>query len=183
VGNIEKLHVGTIEVSGLGRRMVLKASFCRPKGWRPGGGQDYEPIPPVVACEYDNFSTSTPHNVRRYLQLTANCHPSPQSGLILNEARSAPLGRERIAKIMLETMQSAGIDTDNFKAHSTRSSTATKAFYLGIPLRNVLVRGGWKSEVSFRAWYCKELGLEPLLVSKKTLEDTIRLPWPQLFPQ
>jgi len=80
-------------------------------------------------------------------------------------------------------MLGAGIDTTIFKPHSFRTAAATKAYYLGVPIRVICTRGGWASEEVFVRWYLKEMGgreplpLNPLL----SLETALRRPCRRIF--
>jgi len=173
--NIEGIHFGTVVVRGDGVDKTLSYRFCRPKSWRPDGRPDYEPPRVIHAHASGNFAASTPHNAERYLQLTKNCHRSLSAGLILDVRCKFSIGRQRIAKIMLSAMTAAGIDTGVFKAHSTRAAASTKAFFMGVPIRSILTRGGWSSEASFKIWYFKYMGVEPRPVDRSlTIEVALR---------
>jgi len=174
--NIEAIHFGTVVVRGRGLAKTFSYRFCRAKSWRPDGRPDYEPPHVICAHAGGDFAVSTPHNAGRYLELTNLCH-SQDKGFILDEKRKFSIGRQRIAKIMLSSMEAAGIDTGVFKAHSTRAAASTKAFFMGVPIRSLLARGGWSSESTFKIWYYKNMGVEPRPVdSSLKIEVAIRRP-------
>ena len=50
----------------------------------------------------------------------------------------------------------SGIDT-KFKAHSTRSASTSKALSAGISLTEIVKRGQWKSDSTFRKFYHKDI--------------------------
>jgi hypothetical protein len=49
----------------------------------------------------------------------------------------------------------SGINTDIFKAHSTRSAATSAAFIAGIPIADILKTAGWTSECTFTKYYNK----------------------------
>jgi hypothetical protein len=65
------------------------------------------------------------------------------------------LGAERIAKTVLEAMQTLGIDTAFFKAHALRGASASTALSNGVLPFMVQGRGGWRSAESFNQFYAR----------------------------
>jgi len=49
----------------------------------------------------------------------------------------------------------SGINTDIFKAHSTRSAATSATFVAGIPIADILMTAGWTSECTFAKYYNK----------------------------
>lgn len=49
----------------------------------------------------------------------------------------------------------SGINTDIFKAHSTRSAATSAAFIAGVPVADILKTAGWTSECTFAKYYNK----------------------------
>jgi len=52
-----------------------------------------------------------------------------------------------------------GIDTELFKAHSTRSASTTKALNQRVSLNEIVKRGQWTSESTFRNFITKDMNL------------------------
>ena len=52
-----------------------------------------------------------------------------------------------------QTLKAAGINPSLFIAHSTRHSSSSKTFMKGLPLTDIVKRGGWKSTSTFRKFY------------------------------
>ena len=50
-----------------------------------------------------------------------------------------------------------GIDTKTFKAHSARSASTSKASSIGISLSEIVKRGQWQSDSTFRKFYHKNI--------------------------
>ena len=48
-----------------------------------------------------------------------------------------------LAKWLLETMDRAGIDTAQYKAHSSRSASASSMLRQGLSLQQILERANW----------------------------------------
>ena len=53
-------------------------------------------------------------------------------------------------------MQQAGIDTAVYKAHSNRGASASKLAKDDTPLHEILTRGCWSQESSFKQFYLQE---------------------------
>ena len=51
----------------------------------------------------------------------------------------------------------AGINTDLFKAHSTRSTSSSKASVGGVPLVEILKRGSWSHHSTWQRFYNKHI--------------------------
>ena len=67
-----------------------------------------------------------------------------------------------IAKWILQVMSSAGVDTDRFKAHSTRGAGTSAAKGL-VPIDMILASGGWSSPSTFSKFYDKPLSTDQSL--------------------
>jgi hypothetical protein len=52
-------------------------------------------------------------------------------------------------------LHAAGIDTDTFKAHSTRGASTSKANKLGLSVEQSMKIANWKSATSFQKFYNK----------------------------
>jgi len=50
----------------------------------------------------------------------------------------------------------AGIDTENFKPHSKRAASSSKAFSKGASLEDILNMGNWSNESVWQKHYHKE---------------------------
>jgi len=51
----------------------------------------------------------------------------------------------------------AEVGTSTFKAHSTRSASTSKASSLGVSTSEIVKRGQWASDSTFKKFYCKEI--------------------------
>ena len=62
---------------------------------------------------------------------------------------------ERIAKQLLDTMKSVGINVDIFKAHSLRGATATHLLTKGVSQDLVQSRGHWTTSQNMDMYYSR----------------------------
>ena len=66
-----------------------------------------------------------------------------------------PQGAERLAKRTLKVMESVGLDTTIFKAHSVRGASATFFMQAGVPKELVQARGGWTTQETVLQYYSR----------------------------
>ena len=64
---------------------------------------------------------------------------------------------DTISRWIKNTISSAGIDIDAFKAHPTRSVSSSQAKQVGIPYTEILKRGSWKGANTFTKHYDKHI--------------------------
>ena len=62
-----------------------------------------------------------------------------------------------IARWIMLVLQSAGIDTSKFKAHSVRGAATSHAFVTGTPVADILKMADWSSEHVFRRHYLRDV--------------------------
>ena len=97
-------------------------------------------------------------------------HPNPL--LIRYQRRpELPLGRERIANLVLEVMRQCGLDTTVFKAHSIRGAVATTLLSKGVAPSLVQQRGGWARSCTLDEFYNRlhhQKNWESLLLSQES---------------
>ena len=67
------------------------------------------------------------------------------------------VSKQTISRWIKEVMKSAGIDTDNFKPHSTRAAATSAAARCEVPIADILNKAGWKNEKTFQKYYRKPL--------------------------
>ena len=73
---------------------------------------------------------------------------------LLSEAYK-PICSSSIARWMKTVLASAGVDTDQFKAHSTRSAATSAAKSAGVSLRDIMTMADWSRESTFTPFYHK----------------------------
>lgn len=146
--------------------LEVSSGFFRIKTWRPG---DNDSTPPILIKGFGPkhrwFRLSTPHNLYQYFRLMIPkgkimtiddvLSTIPEHETIFRKLDgSGPLEKISINSQLSRALRAAGIDP-KYKVHSTRAATATKAFLAGVPMQQILLRGAWKSEATFREWYLK----------------------------
>jgi hypothetical protein len=107
-----------------------------------------------------------------YIKRTASWRTSVNRTRLFVAAQGehTPLSSQRIAKVVLEVMKEAGIDTKVFKAGSVRGAAASKALDNGALVEEVMRQGQWSSLSVFERFYNR---------SHKLIEVFSRLVHPQ----
>ena len=62
-----------------------------------------------------------------------------------------------ISRWIRTVMSRAGVDTDMFKAHSTRAAVASKAKAAHVPIKDIMDKAGWSRESTFAKFYDKKV--------------------------
>ena len=52
-------------------------------------------------------------------------------------------------------MAAAGVDTSQFKPHSTRAAATSKARAAMLPVTEIMQKAGWSNEATFQKYYNK----------------------------
>jgi hypothetical protein len=60
-----------------------------------------------------------------------------------------------IARWIKTVLASAGVDTEQFKAHSTRAAAASAAKSAGVSLKDIMTMADWSRESTFTRFYHK----------------------------
>ena len=68
-----------------------------------------------------------------------------------------PATNDTISRWIKNELQNAGIDTQTFKPHSCRAAATSKAKQIGIPLKEIIKRGSWSSDSTFKKFYDKDI--------------------------
>ena len=68
-----------------------------------------------------------------------------------------PVSPRTIARWIMSVLQSAGIDTSKFKAHSVRGAATSHAYVTGTPVADILKMADWSSEHVFRRHYLRDV--------------------------
>ena len=67
------------------------------------------------------------------------------------------VGTQTLSRWIKTVMNESGVDIGAFKAHSTRGASASKLAQLGTPLHEILKRGCWSQESSFKQFYLRPI--------------------------
>ena len=64
-----------------------------------------------------------------------------------------PASRESISRWPKQVLKAAGVNTDVFKAYSTRSGAASAAKAADVPIGDITATAGWRSDSTFARFY------------------------------
>lgn len=96
-----------------------------------------------------------------YVQATAG-HRGGQQRVFLSYRRPhRPVTASTVARWLVTVLGAAGVDTDCFRAHSTRSAATSAAARGGASVNDILEAGDWASARTFRRFYHRELSPLP----------------------
>ena len=113
----------------------------------------------VVLVQYDRRAElDVVQCTRDYILRTCNWRVSEaHHQLLLGSVRPHnPVVPCTIAKWLLKVMESSGVDTTQYKAHSTRSASTSKAKATGLSVAEIMQRANWRSATTFRRYYDKD---------------------------
>lgn len=69
-----------------------------------------------------------------------------------------PVTKDTISRWLRAVMQKSGIDVNQFKSHSIRGASTSKALNSFVPVDKILKVAGWSSTSTFRRFYNKPIG-------------------------
>ena len=110
----------------------------------------YNKIPLSIDVRVTINGTLTTENIRENLPKDI---VNPNSLVLSPHYPHYPVKSGTIAKYVAKLITSSGIELKQFSAHSTRSSTTSKATELGMSIKDICKGAGWKSENTFRKFY------------------------------
>ena len=96
-------------------------------------------------------------NLRLYMEKTSDLTNAGDALFCSFAPPYKAVGTQTIARWTKTTMASAGIDINTFKAHSTRGASASGMAKMGIPLNDILKKGCWAQESTFRHFYLRNI--------------------------
>ena len=68
-----------------------------------------------------------------------------------------PISKDTVSRWLKTVLFEAGVETEIFTAHSTRAAKASKDFYNGIPIEEIIDQVGWSNSKTFQMFYNKVL--------------------------
>ena len=103
-------------------------------------------------CKFKEVILCPVHTLQIYEQHTENLRikDSNENRLFISfQKPHKPVCSSSIARWMKTVLAYAGIDTDHFKAHSTRAAAASAAKSAGVSLRDIMSMADWSRESTF----------------------------------
>lgn len=93
----------------------------------------------------------------RYLLCTKDIRGAEQSLFVSYQRPHKAVSKDIIARWLRCVMHLAGVNTEVYKAHSTRAAVASAANYSCIPVDQIMQSIGWSSERTFSQYYNKPI--------------------------
>lgn len=127
---------------------------------RPG-----DPLDTLVVPAYPKDKVLCPLEVvKEYVKRTEKGRKGADQLLLITKPPFTPATRDTLSSWTKKTLMLAGINTNYFKAHSTRGAVTSKAKDLGIDTNVLLKQACWKSEETYGKYYHKKI---------ESVEDTL----------
>ena len=115
---------------------------------RPGNN-----IRTVIIESYEDKRICPVYSVSKYLTRTSVRRGMETQLFISHLKPHKKVVSSTISHWMVELLGLAGIDTEKFKAHSTRGAAASCSHKLGVALMDILETAGWSSNSTFSKFY------------------------------
>ena len=113
-------------------------------------------VKPLVLKAYPaNKKLCIVTNLRKYLELTFKLRGPFVQRFISFKPPHKPVTVSTISRWVEKTLKQAGIDTNTFHPHSTRSASCSKAHLKGLSLDEMRKAGGWSNTHTFGLFYNK----------------------------
>ena len=93
--------------------------------------------------------------LKAYEEKTSAFRKDPRENRVFRSfiGKHGPVTSSTIARWLKSCLHKAGVDTDKFKAHSTRAAAATKAAMSGVSVEDITKAADWSSEGVFQKFY------------------------------
>ena len=115
-----------------------------------------------------NKSLCIVDTIQEYLARTKSIRGDEDKLLLSYMKPHKHISKDTLARWLKDVLQRAGVDTQQYGAHSTRSASTTAAFVRGVPVDTLMRAAGWSSESTFTRFYKKP----PNINMGQTLLDT-----------
>ncbi|XP_046564208.1 uncharacterized protein LOC124273040 [Haliotis rubra] len=96
-------------------------------------------------------------SLNEYIARTGKLRGSETRLLISTIKPHTRVSRDTVSRWIKLGLSRAGINTNRFKAHSTRSASVSAAMRSSVPVSDILQRAGWSSAKTFAKYYNKPL--------------------------
>ena len=96
--------------------------------------------------------------MQKYLEKRRNLFSKDVKPLFITHGTPhKPATYDTISRCIKNELHKAGIDTDIYKPHSCRAAAVSKAKQIGILLQDIVNRGSWSSDSTFKKYYDKDI--------------------------
>ena len=137
-------------VTGPSYKFFLSDNVKQSRPGKPGLVVELAPYPP-------DRRTCIITVLKEYIKRTKTLRGTEQQLLVSYMAPHTKVSRDTIARWIKSAMTQSGINTELFKAHSTRAAATSKAARAATPINDILKAGGWASAGTFAKFYHKKL--------------------------
>ena len=109
--------------------------------------------PTVITCVKSNIEElDVASHVSHYIDLTKD-YRDDNGQLFLSWKTKKPVVKQSLARWLKLVLKLAGIDTNNYKAHSYRGAGLSKAYQRGASLQQIVAAGNWANATTFQRFY------------------------------
>ncbi|CAC5365402.1 unnamed protein product [Mytilus coruscus] len=156
-GRVSEIHKLNLDfMCDKGDHIIFKIPSLT-KTCRPGKTK-----PELKFYKLEDINLCVVECLRKYLQLTEKFRDTNdrinRNWLLLSFVKPHhPVTTSTLARRLKSVISSAGIDTANYKAHSTRSACTSKAFRAGVSSSEIMEQARWSNLSTFSRFYCKPL--------------------------
>lgn len=118
-------------------------------------------LEPIIFIRYEDPALCVVHHILEYIARTNSLRQEHSRLFLSFQKPHRPVSNSTIARWAKFTLKSAGINTSQFGAHSTRSASTSYARKVDtVPLKTILKSGGWSSAKTFAKFYDKPISAD-----------------------
>lgn len=114
-----------------------------------------KPTPTVRITPYADKALCVVETLNLYIERTKSLRSSSRLLISFVKPHSV-VSRDTLSRWLRTVMATSGINTEQFKAHSCRSATHSKASQNFVPIDIILQAGGWSNARTFQMFYNRE---------------------------
>jgi hypothetical protein len=115
-------------------------------------------IEPIIVSAYPKDSRLC---VVKTLNVYLTRRPHPHDQLMLTHRKPhGPASTATVARWLKQVLKASGVDITVYSAHSYRGASTSAADFASVPMQEILRRGEWSSETTWRNHY--QLLLQPV---------------------
>ena len=148
VQTITFLDIDFMKVSFLGLEIVFNKLLKT--------SRDGHHLPKTILPRWSDQALCPVSLFEFYIQRTQHIRGQEKQLLITSVNPHHKASRDSVARWIRDALKAAGIDTDYYKAHSSRGAAVSKA-YKSVPLNIVLDAAGWSNAQTFAKHYQKPI--------------------------
>ncbi|XP_031555133.1 uncharacterized protein LOC116292034 [Actinia tenebrosa] len=115
-----------------------------------------KPYDILQICAYEIYPNNCPLAcLKEYINRTKQLRGSETKLFISYVKPFKPVSRDTISRWTKTVLDKSGVDTNVYKAHSTRAASTSKASRGNVPIDQIMANAGWKSAETFYKFYDK----------------------------